>query len=337
MEYALAIAITFLLSFFSYHFIELYFLKVRWIKALPAKLLVSLSIILIVTTAYINEYGMSSQQWNSLSVTTDKSIWSPYASIPTPTDQSLPLFGRKMYVVGDSHAGAYAKMLTEFSTETGIEIVVNSSAGCGITNLRKPVLTDESSCKNKAQNWIAQIKKYASHKDIVFLASLKTYRFVNQNSINPANIQEKLEGQFTEKAITMREAALNESLNIISELSQVTNNIVIDAPKPVFNYVGFRCADWYTENNPICGFGDSIDVEFFHRYRESTMASVKIIKERFDHILVWDPSVELCDAERCTLHRKKKPLFFDADHLSGYGNQVIYGSFKNAIKTYMPF
>lgn len=335
INYLSAIAITILISMFSYHVIELFFLNTKWIKSLSAKIVVPLSVILIVCLAYINDDGMSTQPRNSLSVTTDYAIWSPYTSIAKPTDESLPLFGRKLFVVGDSHASAYQKMLRDFSLETGIEVIIRSEGGCGITNLRKPVLIDTSPCKVKALNWIEQIKAQASSEDIIFLATLKTDRLVDQNAVYPADIKERYAHQFDENTVKKRKLALEESINLISEFSEVTNQIVIDAPKPVFNYVGFRCADWYTQNNPICRFGDSIDLTYFHQYRQSSMNSLVKIKERFGHVLIWDPSLVLCDHEKCSLYKDNKPLFFDADHLSGFGNQTIYPSFKSSVLEYV--
>jgi len=35
--------------------------------------------------------------------------------------------------------------------------------------------------------------------------------------------------------------------------------------------------------------------------------------------------------ESCDVYKDGKPLFFDADHLSGYGNEVLKSSFSNMI------
>jgi len=55
------------------------------------------------------------------------------------------------------------------------------------------------------------------------------------------------------------------------------------------------------------------------------------IKENFPHIVIWDPIDDLCNAESCDVYKDGKPLFFDADHLSGYGNEVLKSSFSNMI------
>ncbi|WP_414629228.1 SGNH hydrolase domain-containing protein [Xanthomonas sacchari] len=37
----------------------------------------------------------------------------------------------------------------------------------------------------------------------------------------------------------------------------------------------------------------------------------------------------LCDAQQCSGRRDGRPLFFDADHLSGYGNRVLLPGFTS--------
>lgn len=49
---------------------------------------------------------------------------------------------------------------------------------------------------------------------------------------------------------------------------------------------------------------------------------------RLPHASVWDPLPSLCDATSCAAMRNGRPLFFDADHLSGYGNRVLLPGFS---------
>jgi len=149
--------------------------------------------------------------------------------------------------------------------------------------------------------------------------------------MTPVDLQSSLDQQYTSEKIKLREQALDESLVVLEQISRLTKNIVLDSAKPVFNYVAFRCADWYTANNPICSYGGKISRPFFEEYRKSTMNILFKIKENFPHIVIWDPIDDLCNAESCDVYKDGKPLFFDADHLSGYGNEVLKSSFSNMI------
>jgi hypothetical protein len=51
---------------------------------------------------------------------------------------------------------------------------------------------------------------------------------------------------------------------------------------------------------------------------------------------VWDPLPVLCPQTSCEVFRQGRPLFFDADHLSGYGNRLLYASFVETLKKVWP-
>jgi hypothetical protein len=44
-------------------------------------------------------------------------------------------------------------------------------------------------------------------------------------------------------------------------------------------------------------------------------------------ISIWDPFDTLCPSSTCAALSGTTPLFFDGDHLSGYGNELLYPSF----------
>jgi SGNH domain (fused to AT3 domains) len=39
----------------------------------------------------------------------------------------------------------------------------------------------------------------------------------------------------------------------------------------------------------------------------------------------------LCSASSCNAFENGKPLFYDGDHLSGYGNDVLYPVFRREL------
>lgn len=324
-----ALLITYILSSFSYNFVERKFSKTELIHKVRARRVVLTSCVVISITAFVTYKGLSAQPKLSLSETADKAIWSPYTRqlAPSTKTEAKPT----IYVIGDSHAGAYGKMLRSFSADTNFNVVIKSEGGCGITNMKTPVLSSGDSCASKAKLWISELEEKLQPNDIIFLATLKSYRLVNQNSLVPAKLDSVIKEQYVEENIELRKQAYEESIGIIEKLSALTKNIVLDSPKPVFNYVAFRCADWYTKANPICQYGPEISRGFFERYRESTMDSLLQLQVAFPHVVIWDPIDELCREKTCDIYREDKPLFFDADHLSGFGNEVILDSFSEMI------
>ena len=334
LEILLSIITTYLLSVTSFFFIEQAFSRSKFYSKISSKKMVFASLTCIFAFAVITKMGLSAQNRLSFSVTVDKDIWSPYTKILNTNDDAS-LNSRKLFVIGDSHAGAYSKMLKNFSNETGIEVILKSEGGCGVTNLRQPVLIPGNPCSLKLNRWLEELKDQVTPNDIVFLATLKSYRLVNQNSFFPANLDEKYKEQLSPESVSLRREALNESISFLDELTRLTQNVVIDAPKPVFNYVAFRCADWYTASNPICSYGDEINRSYFIKYRSTIMRSLDVLVSQFPSILVWDTVDVLCDQNTCSLYRNDKPLIFDADHLSAYGNELLYDSFKSNIMGYL--
>lgn len=50
-------------------------------------------------------------------------------------------------------------------------------------------------------------------------------------------------------------------------------------------------------------------------------------------VTLFDPLPSLCpEGPTCEGFRNGRPLFFDGDHLSAYGNQVVYPAFIDAMR-----
>lgn len=94
-----------------------------------------------------------------------------------------------------------------------------------------------------------------------------------QSSQHPGNVNEISKQQQSPKAQELRNLALAETLEIIESLTEHTPLIVLNAPKPVFNYITFRCADWYSQLNPICSEGFEQSRTFFEEFRQLALTS----------------------------------------------------------------
>ena len=326
----LSLIITYLMSLFSYLIIESKLTKLGFIRKLGSKIIVISGCCCIVTLFYLLDSGFGIQPRLSLSQTADKHIWSPYTDFPNNSASNM-YADRTIYVLGDSHAGAYSKMLRMLSDETGIQIKMFSKGGCGVSNLRAPIIVDNNTCKSQLESWIQTIKEQASEKDIIFLATLKMYRLANQDYIYPSNPEDVINMQMSSESKEQRELAYLETVSFLDELLKSTKNIIIDAPKPVYNYIVFRCADWYTRSNPICSKGYIEERSFMEEFRKPTLDSLNRISSKLPDVSVWDPFPHLCTETECSAYDGELPLFFDGDHLSGHGNRVLYPSFKKHV------
>ena len=67
------------------------------------------------------------------------------------------------------------------------------------------------------------------------------------------------------------------------------------------------------------------------RYRAPALDRVRRVVAALPGAVVWDPMPELCGALRCEPYRDGRPLFFDGDHLSAYGNAALEPSFRGFV------
>jgi hypothetical protein len=62
------------------------------------------------------------------------------------------------------------------------------------------------------------------------------------------------------------------------------------------------------------------------------MLAIAEVTGRVNGAAVWDPFNTLCPGSACAPTRDGKPLYFDGDHLSGYGNTVMLPAFRKFMR-----
>ena len=68
--------------------------------------------------------------------------------------------------------------------------------------------------------------------------------------------------------------------------------------------------------------------EFLANYRLPVMQALESLATKVPGMLIWDPFNTLCPGQVCETSTSNRPLFFDGDHLSGYGDQVLVPDLK---------
>lgn len=268
---------------------------------------------------------LKAQSQISLSVTSARKIWYPEAwplSTPLAAVKRGSLAGRKLFVWGDSHTGAYSTMLQALKEQTGVQVVAISRAGCPVAGLQRPVQTE---CHGKADRVIDEIKKQASAGDMVFLASLRVPRLRDQwGDLRGAR-------RTPEEEQRARQQAVEEAGAIVARFEMAGLQVIIDAPKPIFGAPPFRCSDDFNRHNPVCEGGFELDRAFLENHRKHAMRSLEQLKTLHPQLVVWDPLPSLCSASKCSAFDGAQPLFFDGDHLSAHGNRVLYPDFAKLV------
>ena len=332
LEYnAIYLMVVFLLAAASYHFVESpirtneYFLKQENWKLILGGLAV------VCASYSIANYIDKSHSTITLSVTKDQYTWYPYqyaSKEPSDVSAYADLVGRKLFVIGDSHAAAYRTMLKEVSSQLGIEVFIYEQGGCSMAGLLAP-MSQKDDCQAFYNRTLTEVKNVAKPNDIIFFASLRMPELSDQfEVIDEAAVVAKFN---SEKASENRQIALEEASQLIETFNVQGVHVLIDAPKPVLKSPPYRCSDWFNKMNPICSSGLLINREFLLKLRQPVMDSLKILGSRYQNLSVWDPFFVLCKNENCSAYDGSKPLFFDGDHLSAHGNRILTPSFENKI------
>jgi len=329
-EIGLAITLAFALASISYHLIETPIRKNQFVISLRNWQVVSIGMATVTISFLFSGFIFKSQPHLSLSVTRDNQTWYPYEwPAQGSRAEHKDFVGHKLFVMGDSHTGAYSTMLQNFSDDYGVEVIKFSKGGCGVANLLKPVIS-KSTCAKIIESQLSRIEASASPGDILFLASLRVNRLGDQWA--SFSEEKVIKAQLSEEYSAYRKLALLEAIQLIKRMENAGLRIVIDAPKPIFKSPPFRCSDWFNSSNPTCIYGFNINRNFLLLHRKPVMKSLEVLAGVFPNLVIWDPFPVLCKTEVCSAFDKNKPMFFDGDHLSAHGNRILYPSFRDLIK-----
>ncbi len=340
-ESLLAVCVTFGISLLSYFFIEQPFRQLR--RSGPPWIVVAAGVATICILAYCTRDMFGHK--NSLTFTRTRDFETWYSNAPfsctvntamrdngefqtyvfMPSHCPTPAPPGSLIVAGDSHAGAYWGVFSRFAQETGREVKVYTLPGCSFLPLYEPAAPK---CLDLESAVSEDLAKTVRPQDVIFLPSLRMPRFVEewgeaQNTFY-ANID----------APALRAMVDKETADVMGRISVTGAHIVFEGPTPIFKSPPFRCADWFNAKNPICAEGFTVDRAELEARRAPAVNAIRGLVESRPNVSLWDPFPILCPGSRCNAFMDGKPLFFDGDHLSGYGNQVLYPFFREAMDVY---
>jgi len=237
----------------------------------------------------------------------------------------------RVFVVGDSHALAYGPLFARYAMETGAAVTVYNNGGCPLLGLQGSRETS-ARCREATDLAMADLLPRLGPADVIFLPSLRLPRYVEQGWVIP---HEAVLAQVrSPEARAARKASSRAAVNLLGPLRLTGAQVSIQAPNLLIKAPLFRCADWWTKSNPVCSAGTSILRDEFESLRAPVLADLELIAQTDDGITVFDPLPSLCPegTSVCEGFRDGRPLFFDGDHLSAHGNQIIYPAFLAAMR-----
>jgi hypothetical protein len=340
VQKVLALAIVVSMAAASYMLVEQPVLRAKRVQRLPSSAAALGGLVLISLAAVVSGSMFLSQRFFSMSVVSRSADWAinrtthpAEASFPckvTTEDariDDVPLYALRprdcdpaqgvMYAAGDSHAGAYILMLRIHAAMTGQEVLLVTKGGCAVFDL-KTTINPATGCGAYASTLMTMLDRRVKQGDVVFLPSLRVPRFTGQAGPVPKSSQ------------GMSREAIEQAITQIRPWVARGARVVFAAPTPIFRTPAFRCADWFNADNPVCRERRDITRAEMEDVRRSALEALLEVAAR-SGAQVWDPLPHLCDSQVCRPGVDGRPLFFDGDHLSGYGNLVLLPSFERFI------
>ncbi len=230
---------------------------------------------------------------------------------------------RALFVIGDSHAGAYADLVAASTMATGAPGFLYVQGGCAILGMRP---NDQPACARFITTAMADIARRLKPGDVVFLPGLRIPRIADEFAYTGLVAAHAALASATERAWRATDSAA--TLPVLRRLAAAGASIILEAPKPIFGAPTFRCADWFTATNPICADGPTMPRATIEALRAPVLTEFHAVAAAVPRLRVWDPLPLLCPGAVCSAYEGTRPLFFDADHLSGYGNRKLLSGFQ---------
>jgi peptidoglycan/LPS O-acetylase OafA/YrhL len=233
--------------------------------------------------------------------------------------------GPAIFVIGDSHAIAYNSMLREYVMLTGATVTLFRNGGCPFLGFK----LQTENCRVNSRATLPKVLARLRSEYVVFLPALRVPRFADQwETYSDESVHADV---FSPEAVQIREKGKREANEVLAALNKTGAHIVFEAPKPVFRLPPFRCANSYNNSNPICAGGPEMSRAELEALRRPVLDAYRAVATGLPRVSVWDPFPILCPGPICSVTREGRPLYFDGDHISGYGNHLLVPSFREFV------
>lgn len=350
-----AVVATFVAAEFSYRLIERPFRYAAWLRRWPRPGIIAAGLAVIVSAWWLSDrvtglrprYSLSTvsrhaHDWYTgytwavedkpgcvLDLKDDSANPAPVWVLTRRGCPEQPASERTIFAIGDSHTISYSAMLSEYVVRTGSTVLLYPNLGCTFASLQPQRETGH--CPAQGKTAIDDVLARARPGDVLFLAALRLTRL--STAVGPENEQAAWQTMIGPDYLRGRRDAEQALVALLEPVAARGVQIVFEAPKPLLKVSPFRCADFFNAGNPVCRGGMAESREMLERYRQPVLDSYARIVARLPSVQVWDPFPLLCEPTICPALRDGRPLFFDGDHLSAYGNHLLYPHFEAAIRS----
>ena len=226
-----------------------------------------------------------------------------------------------VFVTGNSHALAYSTLLARLTREQPYDATMYYRSDCAFMALTGAPSAETPICRAYYAAILADLRKRARPGDVLFLPSLRLPRLGDEWVI----FSERTVQDEWRQLMAAQPAAVAEAARTLRPVEDLGVRVIFEAPKPVFGSPPFRCSDWFNRHNPVCAAGFTPAPGSDAQLPPPVLQELQGLQNA--SISIWDPFDTLCPSSTCAAISGGTPLFFDGDHLSGYGNELLYPSF----------
>jgi Predicted acyltransferases len=245
-------------------------------------------------------------------------------------DCAKPVSAPAVFAIGDSHAMAFGAMFADYVRDTGAAVTLYNNAGCPLLSFQAGS-EDTARCQASMQAVLADVLPRLKAGDVVFLPSLRMPRLVDQWVRYPHAAV--VSAWLSADATSTRAKAVVKGREVLARLAGTGASVVIEAPNLLLNAPLYRCADPWTQTNPICAGGADVDRAEMQSLRAPMLNAIRDSISGIPHSGVFDPFPVMCpEGATCGGYRDGKPLFFDGDHVSAFGGRVLLAPFTSAMR-----
>jgi hypothetical protein len=231
---------------------------------------------------------------------------------------------RRLIVVGDSHATGYSKMLRRYLAETGTTVILYAKNGCAFLRFGNPA-ERIFNCPRFDAAVHAELRRIVRSGDVLFLPGMRVPQLMDPPTGLPSGDRH---GSDRERALDRQEAFAT-----LRALSARGARTILEAPKPVYRFVPIRCSDWFNRRNIACSHGPNIARAELLAHRQGVLDDMRRVAQALPAVTVWDPFPILCAGAVCSPYRGGEPLYFDDNHVSGRGNDLLYPHFAAHLRS----
>lgn len=235
-------------------------------------------------------------------------------------------------MVGDSHADALTTSLAaafDLSTE-GI-VALTKDACPFILNIKS--VADGDRCLKENERRQKYLNEHHTTTPVFWVARTAVYVYGQSNPDRIKDVRDTQPLVFFSEQQTEATPALFSELeeNLDQTIKQISANrdVYLVLPTPEMRrHIPNKMSRGLLTGQDLGDFSIHEDL-----YRERNQTIIELINNvgKNNGLTVLDPAPYLCKNSRCMAQYQGRPIYYDGDHLSEYGNKLLTPMFKSAL------